>query len=135
MPGFSGMGTTVTVAGTPFIATSITTPTLKRGSIDVTNLSSPNNCKEFVPGMLEAGDLSMDFHFPAGSVALAATMEEALEADYLLPFVITLPNGGSASFSAFVTEFAINQISHGDNSVTGKLSAKVSGKPTYVAAD
>lgn len=135
MPAFSGMGTHVTISGTPFIATSITTPTLKRGSIDVTNLMSPNNCKEFVPGMLESGDFSMDFYFPGEGVSLATTMDEALEAGYKLPFVITFPNGGSATFNAFVTEFVIDPVTTGDNAVKGKISAKVSGKPVYVAAD
>jgi len=135
MPAFSGMGTTVTISATAFVATSITTPSLKRGSIDVTSLSSPDNCKEFVPGMLEAGDFSMEFYFPGDGVALAATMNEALEAGYLLPFVITFPNSGSASFDAFITEFTIDPVTTGDNAVKGKITAKVSGKPTYVAVD
>lgn len=135
MPAFSGMGTTLTIGGTAFVAMSITPPSLKRGFIDVTNLTSPDNCKEFVPGMLEAGDLSVDFHFPATAVTVAATMNEALEANYLKGCVITFPNGGSVTFDAFVTEFAINQVQVGDNAVTGKLTLKVSGKPAYVAAD
>ena len=130
---FSGMGTTVTVGGTTFKAISITTPVLKRGAIDVTNLSSPDNCKEFVAGMLEAGDFSMDFYFPDNSVTKQATMLEALEANYTQAFVISFPNGGGAAFDGFITEFAIDAVAAGDNAVKGKLTAKVIGLPTYVA--
>ena len=135
MPAFSGMGTTVSIGGTLFVATSITTPTLKRGSIDVTSLSSPNNCKEFVPGMLEAGDFSMDFYFPGDGVTLAETMTEALEANYQKAFVITFPNTGGATFNAFITDFTIDPVTVGDNAVKGKITAKVTGKPTYYAVD
>ena len=130
---FSGMGTTVTVGATAFKATSITSPTLKRGSIDVTNLISPDNCKEFVPGMLEAGDFSMDFFFPDGGVALIASMETSVAADYEKEIIITFPNGGSVTFDSFITEFTIDPVAVGDNAVKGKLTAKVIGKPTYVA--
>lgn len=133
MPAFSGMGTTVTIGGTALKATSITSPTLKRGSIDVTNLESPDNIKEFVPGMLEAGDFSCDFFLPEGS-GLDASMDEAEAANYEKAIVVTFPNGGSVTFNAFITEFTFDAVAAGDNAVKGKLTAKAIDRPVYVAA-
>ena len=133
MPAFSGMGTTVTIGGTAVKATSITSPSLKRGSIDVTNLESHDNIKEFVPGMLEAGDFSCEFFLPEGS-GLDASMDEALAANYEKAIVVTFPNGGSVTFNAFITEFTFDAVAVGDNAVKGKLTAKAIDRPVYVAA-
>ena len=133
MPAFSGMGTTVTIGGTTVKATSITSPSLKRGSIDVTNLESPDNIKEFVPGMLEAGDFSCEFFLPEGS-GLDASMDEALSAGYEKAIAVTFPNGGSVTFNGFITEFTFDAVAVGDNAVKGKLTAKAIDRPVYVAA-
>ena len=133
MAAFSGMGTTLTIGGTTVKATSITSPSLKRGSIDVTNLESPDNIKEFVPGLLEAGDFSCEFFLPEGS-GLDASMDEADSANYEKEIVVTFPNGGSVTFNAFITEFTFDAIAAGDNAVKGKLTAKAIDRPVYVAA-
>ena len=130
---FSGMGTTVTIGGTAVKATSITSPSLKRGSIDVTNLDSPDNIKEFVPGLLEAGDFSCDFFLPEGS-GMDSSMDEPLEAGYKKAIIVTFPNGGSVTFDGFLTEFTFDAIAVGDNAVKGKMTAKVITRPVYVAA-
>jgi Lambda phage tail tube protein, TTP len=133
MAAFSGMGTTVTIGATTVKATSISSPSLKRGSIDVTNLESPDNIKEFVPGMLEAGDFSCDFFFPEG-IALNDSMDEPLEAGYKKLITITFPNGGSVTFNGFLTEFTVDAVSVGDNAVKGKMTAKVIDRPVFVGA-
>jgi Lambda phage tail tube protein, TTP len=132
MAAFSGMGTTVLIGATTVKATSITAPSLKRGSIDVTNLVSPDNIKEFVPGMLEAGDFSCDFFVPEG-YALNDSMDEPLEAGYKKLIVITFPNGGTVTFNGFLTEFSIDAVAVGDNAVKGKMTVKVIDRPIYVA--
>jgi hypothetical protein len=132
MAAFSGMGTTVLIGATALKATSISAPSIKRGSIDVTNLESPGNLKEFVPGMLEAGDFSCDFFYPEGH-ALIATMDSAVEATYEQEIVITFPNGGSVTFDGFITEFTVDAVAVGDNAVKGKMTAKVVTKPVFVA--
>lgn len=134
MPAFSGMGTTISIGGTAVKVTSVTPPSLKRGSIDVTNLDSPDNIKEFVPGMLEAGDFSCDFFLPEGS-GLDGSMDSDLEAGYKKAIVVSFPNGGSVTFDAFITEFTFDSVAVGDNAVKGKLTAKAISRPVYVAAD
>jgi len=130
---FSGMGTTVTIGGTALKATSVTPPSLKRGSIDVTNLASPDNIKEFAPGLLEAGDFSCDFCLPEGS-GLDSSMDEALSAGYKKAITISFPNGGSVTFNGFLTEFTVDAVAVGDNSVKGKLTVKAVDRPVYVFA-
>lgn len=137
------MGTTLTISGGNLAATltvqatDITLPSVKRGAVEVTTLASPDNAKEFIPGLLEAGDFSCSYFFPGPLQAVVNTLKAASAADYEVDFTIGIPDGANGAvastitFSGFFTESGLDNISAGDNVIKGKLSAKINGLVTY----
>lgn len=137
------MGTTLTITGGNLAAsltvsaTEITLPSIKRGAVEVTTLTKPDNAKEFIPGLIEAGDFSCSYFFPGPLADVVNTLKAASAADYEVNFSIGIPDGANGAvastitFSGFFTETGLDSISAGDNVIKGKLTAKINGLVTY----
>lgn len=106
--------------------TNIKPPAVKRDSHDASHEQSPNRFRDFIPGMVDGGDVSIDFNLlPAGITALLA--EVAVKTVYLRKIVF--PDNSFLSFSAFLTDFAPDDPM--DNVMKGKATFKVTGQPTF----
>ena len=120
--------------------TNITPPAIARDAIDATHTESPDGWREFVPGLKDGGQVSIDLNFVPDSNStdlLLGTFDNSA----LLACRILFNDGDQDSspitasvwsFSAICTGFAP------EAPVDGKQAAnatfKISGKPTLVRA-
>lgn len=108
--------------------TSITPPGRSRDAIDATHMSSPNRYREFIAGLLDAGEVSISINFvPAVSDVIITAMEAGVGT-----FQITHPNGVRLQFSAVVTNYEPDVPL--DDKMAATITLKVSGKPTLLAS-
>lgn len=106
----------------------ITPPGRTRDAVDATHMASPNKYREYIAGLLDAGEATIEINFvPAVSDVINTAMEAGVGT-----FQITHPNGIRLQFSAVVTNY------EPDMPIDGKMVAnvtfKVSGKPTLLAS-
>lgn len=145
MPAIPTQGTTLSLTGGALgatvnvAATDIQVPNIKRGFAEVTSLTSADNYKEFIPTLLEAGEVVVSYYHKGPLSALLNVIEEADEADYKFTATVTLmDNAGAAGttieWDGFCTDLGLDTITVGDNAIKGKFTMKVTGKPTYTVS-
>ena len=132
MGGISGFGVTFTIGGVAVgEITGVTPPGLSRDTIDVTTNSSPEGWREFVGGLKDGGEASIEGRYKPGDAGQAA-LRDAFNDDDPSPIVITFPDGAAFSANALVTN---NEMSAPfDADITFSATLKVSGKPTFTDA-
>jgi hypothetical protein len=106
--------------------TNITPPQYTRDAIEATHHASPNSYREYIPGMIDGGEVSIEINYvPSNADVIIA----ALQSSSAGQFRITHANGVSVTFSAVVTGYSP------ETPIDGKMSAtatfKVSGRPTW----
>jgi predicted secreted protein len=130
----SGNGASPEVFTTLAEVTNITPPSMARDTIDATHEESPGAWREFIAGLKDGGEVSLDLNFvPGGSAALALTTEmDADGSSASKNRQIIFPDGSYFLFAGILTAF------EPDTPIDDKMSAsatfKVSGKPTLVQA-
>ncbi|MFH9957310.1 phage tail tube protein [Streptomyces roseolus] len=108
-------------------ATSISGPNLSRTTIDVTAHDSPNRHMEFVGGLINPGEVTLDINYdPDVHDVLVADLEDEEPRNYQLTFAP--PITATWAFAAVMTGF--QQTAPHDGKYTGSLTFQVSGKPT-----
>jgi hypothetical protein len=104
--------------------TSITPPSYSRDAIDATHMASPNSFREYVAGLMDAGEASIELNYvPAVSDVIIAAMVAGVG-----QFRITHPAGITMTFNAIVTAWE-PQLPI-DDKMSLSATFKVSGKPT-----
>ena len=107
----------------------ITPPGMSRDSVEATHLKSPDEFKEYIAGLMDAGDASFTFNFVASATEAIYTAFQARTGNY----EITFPNGVMMRFSGFFTSYEPPELTPG-----GKMEAnakiKATRKPTLHAA-
>jgi len=133
-----GYGSTLSIASNTIgYITGITPPEYSRDSIDTTDMDSADGFRQFLPGLVDAGEVSFEFDFDA-SVSDSSNINkirENIEAGpnvEAVACIITFPDGETVSFNGFVTGFRTDAPL--EDKMTGSATIKVSGKPTWAAA-
>jgi predicted secreted protein len=135
MAGIDGFGTQLKRGdgGSPETFTAIADPTgisgpgLSRNTIDVTSHGSPDQWMEFLGGLKDGGEVSVDINYdPANHDTLVDDFDDAAPRNYQLVF----PDDDSTtwSFGAIITGFEPD--APYDDKLSASLTFKVSGKPT-----
>lgn len=115
--------------------TDITPPSPERASVQVTDMDSPDNGHhEFIPGLVDGGEVSLDFHLdpsitsPSNQFLLRENLEQGANVS-LASFSIEFVNGVTVTWNGFVTGFepAVPL----EDTMTGSCTIKVSGKATW----
>ena len=128
MAGLSAFGTTLTIATVPVAElTNISGPGVSADTIDVSSHDSANRYREFVGGLIDGGEVSIEGNLTtaaAGNVVMTA-----LEAGTSQACVITFPGTPAKTwtFSAIVTAFNTEAPYEDKQSFSGSL--KVTGRP------
>lgn len=108
--------------------TSITLPNISRDSIDASHEESPNRWSEFISGMKDAGECTVEMNFIPNANSNYQTLFSELSVKEALPRQILFPDGSTLGFNAFLTTI------EGDAPLDDKMSAsatfKLSGEPT-----
>jgi predicted secreted protein len=135
MPGINGFGTQLTRGdgSTPEVFTAIANvttikgPDMKRDTIDVTAHNSVDAWQEFVGGLKNAGEVSLDVNYdPASHDDLVADFEDTDPRNYKMVFPTSPPV--TWAFGAVLTEF--NTEAPYDDKLSASITLQVSGKPT-----
>lgn len=108
-------------------STNIEGPGIERETIDVTAHDSTEAWREFLGGLKDGGEVSVDLNYdPAKHDTLVADFDDDAPRNYQLVF----PDSASTtwSFQAILTEF--NPEAPHDDKLAASLTFKVSGKPT-----
>lgn len=108
--------------------TKINGPKMKRETYDVTAHDTSVPWKEFIGGLKDGGEVSIEINYdPSVHNVLTADFEDLAPRNYQ----IVLPDSPPATwaFKAVLTEFS--QEAPHDNKLTASLSFKASGKPIY----
>lgn len=110
--------------------TSIKGPEIKRDTIDVTAHDSTDAWQEFIGGLKDAGEVSLDVNYdPAKHDTLVADFDDESPRNYKLVFPVS--PAVEWSVQAILTEFSSE--APYDDKLAASLTFKVSGKPTIGA--
>ena len=118
-------GTYVAVAE----VTSITPPGVTRDTPEVTHLKSADQFKEFIAGLAEGGDASININFVPSATDVLLAAFNAREGN----FQIVFPNGVKMNFAGIVTGWEIGEVVSGEP-MTASFTVKQTGAATLVAA-
>ena len=104
------------------------------GEEDITTLDSPNRAKEYMPGDIEAGEVSIAGITKKANDEITITKMAALIAGSAVEhWTIEFPSGAKWEFDAFVKEFGTDEASV-DGMVSFSGSLRISGLPVYTPA-
>ena len=106
--------------------TSVKPPNMARDAIDATHSESPEGWREFIGGLKDGGEVSLELNFVPGAATTALLMAELAAAPGNKQIVF--PGGQIMSFVALCT--ALEPDAPVDGKMTASVTYKVSGKPT-----
>lgn len=131
MAKYAAYGTLLKKAGTTVAqVVSVSGIDLNVDTIDVTTHDSANATREFVMGLIDAGEITFEIVYDpdnATHTALRTDLAARTSATYTLTFTDTSP--AIATFTAYVTRFAITAAA--DGALMANATLKVSGLPTW----
>lgn len=130
----TGNGAAPEVFATLAEVTSITPPAMARDTVDASHEESPGAWREFIAGMKDGGEVSLELNFvPGGSAAASLTAELDLDGPLATKNrQILFPDGSYFSFAGILTAFEPDAPL--DDKMSGSATFKVTGKPTLVQA-
>jgi predicted secreted protein len=126
----TGNGATPEVFTTVAEVTNITPPAMSRDTVDATHEESPDGWREFIAGLKDGGEVSLDMNFVPDSADALAFMAEwdATGSSALKNRQIVFPDGSIFAFAAILTGYEPDAPI--DDKMAASVTLKVSGKPT-----
>jgi predicted secreted protein len=130
----TGNGAAPEVFTTLAEVTAITPPSMARDSVDASHEQSPDSWREFIAGMKDGGEVSLDLNFvPGGTAAAALAAELDLEgSEAVKNRQILFTDGSMFEFAGFLTGWEPDAPL--DDKMSGTATFKVTGKPTLTQA-
>lgn len=128
----TGNGASPEVFTTLAEVTGITPPAMSRDTVDATHEESPGAWREFIAGLKDGGEVSLELNFIPGGTATSALMAE-LDLDGPQASKnrqILFPDGSYFTFAGILTGFEPDAPI--DDKMAASVTFKVSGKPTLV---
>ena len=130
----SGNGAVPEIFITLYGVTNIKPPAISRDTSDTTHEQSPGGYREFIGGLVDGGEVSLDLNYIPGGPSTAALL-----AEFDLPNPLNLKNrritftdGSYWAFAAILT--AHEPDTPIDDKMALSVTFKVSGKPNMVQA-
>lgn len=125
-------GITVTWAGHDIgYLTDVKGPSMKADEIDISNHDSPNGFRQFVAGLRDGGEITLEMKYIPGSL----TGQKFLLADFNSgteqQMVITYADGSTWTLNGIVTGFEPDAGAI-DNARLLSVTVKATGKPVFV---
>ena len=107
--------------------TNIGGPNKTRDTIDVTNLDSPGGYKEYIAGMRDAGEISLDMNFTRETYAIVNAL---FESEDLADFQIMLQDDEHTTFSFAGLVTTISMGIPANDKISANATIKISGQIT-----
>lgn len=130
--GIHGHGASLTIAATAVgNINTISGPNLTRDSIDISTMDSGTKHREFIPGMIDAGEISVDLQYDGTTVATLLKNQLTASAQAI---VLSVPDAGTVTTSSTYTGTGfITSLGHAiphDDKVTQSVGIKLTGTLT-----
>lgn len=106
-------------------------PNLSLDSIEVTTHASTGGWREFIPGLLDGGEVSLDLFIDLGEATQGNStgILSEITGRTVEGFRITWPDSTTATFNALVTSWQPGAVV--DGALTGSVTLKVTGAVTF----
>jgi predicted secreted protein len=128
--GIHGHGSVLTFGGTAVgNIVSISGPSVSRDSIDISTMDSSNKWREFIPGMIDAGEISCELNYDGTTISklLADNLTSTAQT-----VTIKMDNEGLWSGSGFIT--SLGHTIPFDDKIQQSVSLKLTGALTHSTA-
>jgi predicted secreted protein len=105
-------------------------PSMEQGTIEITHHESPSRAREFVPGLVDGGEVNFEGNFvyaDAGQAGVLGILGSGVNRLYSITFPFA--TAVTASFSGILTNFEIG--APVDDRLTFNGTVKVTGLPTW----
>ena len=79
-------------------------------AVDVTTLDAAGGCRQYVQGMKDAGEVTLEGFYESGESGQAA-LRTLYQSGAAVPFTVTFPDQSAATFTAFVKSYAVGAAS------------------------
>lgn len=106
--------------------TSITPPNLTRDTIDATHMLSTSRYREFISGLRDGGEATIELNFIPGGAAMTSLLADFIS-NAVVPYKILFPNSTAWTFDAFVT--SIGPEAPLDDKMSASITFKITGVP------
>ena len=128
--GIHGHGATLSIGGTTVAnITSISGPEIARDSIDISTMDSPTKHREFIPGMIDSGEITAELNYDGTTVAALLKAQTTASASAI---VVTIPDGdGTTNKSTYTGTGFITSLGHAipfDDKVTQSVGIKLTSR-------
>lgn len=107
--------------------TSIGGPDLQGETIDITDMDSTNGFMEFLPGLVDGGEVELEMNYTKAETALVHALWRTTGS-----YKIVFSDSSNWAFTGFMTGLS-NEAPH-DDRVQASTSWKISGKPTFATS-
>lgn len=107
---------------------SVTPPSISVETIESTHMGSDDGFREFIAGLKDGGECTVNMNY----VESSATLLQTLVLAGVETFKITFPGSSTVVFTAIPTAFSFDDVVI-DDKVAMSLSMKVTGKPVFTA--
>lgn len=129
----NAFGTTIAMDGVTIAeVTNIGGPSLARDAIDATHHTSPGAWREFIKGLKDAGEVSLDIQYIPTSTTHNTTttglLSDFADNTTYSTWTLTFPDTTVWTFPGFLTAFEPSAPI--DDKLTASVTIKVSGAPT-----
>jgi hypothetical protein len=114
---------------------SVTPPSMTTGVSEVTHLLSPNNTREYVPGLIEGGEASFTIYMTKTQVpTIVSLFRVVCFWRILFPLIDAETVNSKWDFKGFITDAGTDEMTiEGEDAVTMPIKIKVTEKPTFTA--
>lgn len=110
---------------------SISGPGMSKDAIDVSHLASTERYREFVSGMRDAGEVTIELRFDPGDSDVDNALTD-FEADTARSYQIAWADGSTFNFEGILTAWSPE--TPFDDAMSMSLTYKVTGQPSFTAA-
>lgn len=118
-------GTTFTFSGITAQVTTITVGGISVNAVETTHLASANAAKEFIGGLIDAGELTLTLNMVKSNYSsLAATLRSTAAFSLVLAGAL-----GTLSGTGLITSLGIAVPE--DDRITNDVTIKITGLPTF----
>ena len=107
--------------------TSIGGPSMEGEDIDITDMDSTNGFKEFLPGLVDPGEVELGMNYTKAEAALLHASWRVTSA-----YKVVFPDASSWSFNGYLKSIGVE--SNHDDKITSDSTYKISGKPTFATS-
>ena len=118
--------------------TSIGGPNQSRDSIDITTLASASITKEFIPGMVDPGEITMELNYNETDAGLLTGTTVGINNHYPVYFMLDFPDAtATAASSSFEGQGFVTALGHAldtGSKISQSVTLKLTGPLTYTTS-